>query len=317
MKHITRVVAAAGALALAATTATVGAGAASAADQPVIGFSPISMQIPAMAGIWGGVQGFGGAQGMKAILADPNFNPALANQQISGWIRNKQVDGWWAITTDGTALSSALALSSAAHIPGVVNTSPEMTGRSKPLPGIAYSMLPWNQLGEIVGRNLGKCMLKNKQTQAVYISGTAGSAGDKVEYAAAVKALKKVSPKLSIIATVAGGGKIDTAQTAVAGSLQAHPKVTSFLGLSDESAVGAVQALKAAGKKAKSTCVTDIGGSDQAVALYNSGSIYAIGKIDFEGDLAQNILWLKKAMVDPANTPGVVMYTPTKEFAGK
>lgn len=317
MKHITRVVAAAGALALAATTATVGASAASAADQPVIGFSPISMQIPAMAGIWGGVQGFGGAQGLKAILADPNFNAATANQQISGWIRNKQVDGWWAITSDGTQLTSAIALSSAAHIPGVVNTSPEMTGRSKPLPGIAYTQLPFAQLGEIVGRNLGKCMLKNKQTEAVYIAGQAGSVGDKLEYAAAVKALKKVSPKLKFIATVAGGGQVASAQTAVASSLQAHPKVTSFLGLSDESAVGAVQALKAAGKKAKSTCVTDIGGSDQAVALYNSGSIYAIGKIDFEGDLAQNILWLKKAMADPTNTPGVVMYTPVKEFAGK
>ncbi|MDE2409213.1 MAG: substrate-binding domain-containing protein [Actinomycetales bacterium] len=317
MKHITRVVAAAGALALAATTATVGASAASAADQPVIGFSPISMQIPAMGGIWGGVQGFGASQGLSAILADPNFNPSLANQQITGWLRNHQVNGWWAISTDGTALSSAIALSSSMHIPGVINTTPELTGRSKPLPGIAYSSLPYAQLGEIVGRNLGKCMLKTKQTQAVYIAGTAGAAADKIEYAAAVKALKKVSPKLSIIATVAGNGKVETAQTAVSSSLQAHPKVTAFLGLSDESAVGAVQALKAAGKKASATCVTDIGGSDQAVALYKAGSIYAIGKIDFEGDLAQNILWLKKAMQDPANTPGVEMFTPTKEFAGK
>ena len=317
MKHITRVVAAAGALALAATTATVGASAASAADQPVIGFSPISYQIPAMGGIWGGVQGFGGAQGLSAITADPNFNPALANQQITGWLRNHQVDGWWAITTDGTALSSALALSSSMGIPGVINTSPELTGRSKPLPGIAYSELPYTQLGEIVGRNLGKCMLKRKQTQAVYIMGTAGAAADKIEYAAAVKALKKVSSKLSIVATVAGKGQVATAQTAVASSLQAHPKVTSFLALSDESGIGAVQALKAAGKKASATCVTDIGGSDQAVALYNSGSIYSIGKIDFEGDLAQNILWLKKAMADPKNTPGVVMFTPVKEYAGK
>ena len=193
MKHITRVVAAASAIALAAgcTTAT----AASAADKPVIGFSPISMQIPAMAGIWGGVQGFGGAQGLGAILADPNFNAATANQQISGWIRNKQVDGWWAISNDGTQLTSAIALSSAAGIPGVVNTSPELTGRSTPLPGIAYSLLPWAQLGEIVGRNLGKCMLKTKQTEAVYIAGQAGSVGDKVEYAAAVKALKKVNSR--------------------------------------------------------------------------------------------------------------------------
>ena len=318
MKHITRVVAAAGALALAATTATVGASAASAADQPVIGFSPISMQIPAMAGIWGGVQGFGGAQGLSAILADPNFNASTANQQISAWIRNKQVDGWWAISNDGTQLTSALALSSAAGIPAVVNTSPELTGRGTPLPGIAYSLLPWNQLGEIVGRNLGKCMLKTGQTQAVYIAGQAGSVGDKVEYAAAAKALKKVSAKLSFVATVAGGSQVASAQTAVASSLQAHPKVTAFLGLSDESAVGAVQALKAAGKKAKNTCVTDIGGSDQAVSLYKAGSIYAIGKIDFEGDLAQNILWLKKAIAaGKGNTPGVVIYTPVKEFAGK
>jgi ribose transport system substrate-binding protein len=316
VKHITRVVAAAGAVALAATTATVGASAASAA-QPVIGFSPISMQIDAMAGIWGGVQGYGASQGLSAILADPNFNPALANQQISGWLRNHQVNGWWAITTDGTALSSALALSSSMHIPGVINTSPELTGRSKPLPGIAYSELPYVQLGEIVGRNLGKCMTKTKQTQAVYVAGTAGAAADKIEYASALKALQKVNKNFKIVATVAGNGKIETAQSAVASSLQAHPKVTAFLGLSDESAVGAVQALKAAGKKASTTCVTDIGGSDQAVSLYQAGSIATIGKIDFQGDLTQNINWLKKAMQDPTNTPGVVMYTPTKEYSTK
>jgi len=314
VKHITRVAAAASALALVAgcTTAT----AASAANQPVIGFSPISMQIPAMAGIWGGVQGFGASQGLGAVLADPNFNAATANQQITAWVRNKQVDGWWAITNDGTQLSSAISLSSAAGIPAVVNVSPELTGRSTPLPGIAYTQLPYDKLGEIVGRNLGKCMLKTNQTDAVYIAGQAGSVGDKLEYAAALKALKKVSPKLKFIATAAGGGQVTSAQTAVASSLQAHPKVTAFLGLSDESAVGAVQALKAAGKKAKNTCVTDIGGSDQAVSLYNAGSIYAIGKIDFEGDLTQNILWLKKAIATP-HTPGVLLYTPVKEFAGK
>ncbi|MEY2916170.1 MAG: hypothetical protein RL454_1099 [Actinomycetota bacterium] len=207
-----------------------------------------------MAGIWGGVQGFGGAQGLGAILADPNFNAATANQQISGWIRNKQVDGWWAISNDGTQLTSAIALSSAAGIPGVVNTSPELTGRSTPLPGIAYSLLPWAQLGEIVGRNLGKCMLKTKQTEAVYIAGQAGSVGDKVEYAAAVKALKKVSPKLKFIATVAGGGQVASAQTAVASSLQAHPKVSAFLGLSDESAVPSAAAATSRATWLRTSC---------------------------------------------------------------
>lgn len=156
-------------------------------------------------------------------------------------------------------------------------------------------------------------MLARKQTQAVYIAGTAGAAADKIEYAAAVKALKKVSAKLSIVGQVAGNGKVDTAQTAVASSLQARPKVTSFLALSDESALGAVSALKASGKKASSTCITDIGGSDQAVAAFDAGSIYAIGKIDFEGDLKQNIDWLNKAIKNPG-TPGTIMYTPVKEF---
>ena len=127
----------------------------------------------------------------------------------------------------------------------------------------------------------------------------------------------KVNKKFKIIATVAGGGKVDVSQTAVASSLQAHPKVTAFVNLSDESAVGTVQALKAAGKKQSSTCVTSVGGSDQAVSLYNSRAIYAIAKIDFEGDLKQNIDWLVKAMKNPTGTPGTLLYTPVKEFAGK
>jgi ABC-type sugar transport system substrate-binding protein len=313
VKHITRVAAAASAIALVAgcTTAT----AASADTKPVIGFSPIAMQIAAMGGIWGGVQGYGASQGVSAILADPNFDPSLANQQITGWIRNHQVNSFWAITTDGTQLSSALSLASQNHIPGVINTTPALTGRSTPLPGIAYSALPYDKLGEMVGRNLGKCMLANKQTQAVYVAGEPGAPADKIEYAAAVKALKKVSSKLSIVATVAGNGVLATAQTAVASSLQARPKVLSFLGLSDESGLGAAGALKAAGKKASATCVTAIGGGDPAIAAYNSHAIATVGKIDFQGDLTQNIDWLVKAMKNPAGTPGTLLYTPVKEFA--
>jgi len=311
VKHISRVVAAASVLALAvgATTAT----AASAADKPVLGFNPISMQIPAMAGIWGGFQGYAGAQGATTVMTDPNFDASVANQQITAWISNKQVNGLWAITTNPAALKSAVMLASSSNIPMVINATPADFGVTGPIKGIAMSAMNYNKFGAALGTSLAKCMMTRQQTQAVYIQGAPGNPGELAYFTSAKKAFaaaaKKAHKSLKLVATVPGPD-LATAQTSVASSLQANPKAQSFLTFSDEGGIGAVNSLKAAGKALNKSCIVELGGNDQALAALKAKEIYTIAKIDFEGDLKQNIDWLMKAVKSPSTTKGVLLETP-------
>ena len=311
MKNVTRIVAAAGAIALVAGASTVTATAASATTPKTFGFMPISLQIPAMNGIWGGFQAVTGSKGYNSVIADPNFDGATANQQIQSWVTNKQVDGFWVITTTPTAISSAVQAASDAGIVSVVNGTPKDYNFSGMMKGVTFSSLPYGKVGSIIGNSLASCFAKKYKGsgQVIYVQGAAGSPGDPVILASAKKALKKMAPKVRIVATVAGNGDLATSQTAVASALQAHPKAVGVFGFSDEATMGAAAALKGAGVRASKTCITGEGGGDQAVAAVKAGSIYTIAKIDFASDLGQNIATLAKMAKNPA-AKGTQIYTP-------
>ena len=309
-KAAVRILAMAGAIALAATA--VSATSASAADPLTLGFSPISLQIPAMNGIWGGFQGYGhGAYGVNTVIADPNFDGATQNQQITAWVTNKQVNGFWAITTSPAALTSSLKLAIEKGVVGVVNGIPSDYGLSGMQPGISFAVIPYKSSGTRIGTSLVQCMKSRAKGagEVIYVQGTAGNAGDNATLAAVKSVLRKSAPKVKIVATVAGEGQLATAQTAVRSALQAHPKAVGIIGFNDESTMGGAAALKGKGVKASKTCVVGSGGGDQAVAAVKSGSLYSIVKFDFEGDLKQNIDILVKMAKDPTKL-GFQLKTP-------
>ena len=315
MKHLTRVVATASALALVAGAATVPA--AHAADAITLGFSPISLQIPAMTGIWQGFQGYGASKGVNAVIADPNFDGATQAQQISAWATNHQVKGFWAITQSPTALTAALKVASDNGVVGVVNGTPSDYGLTGMQKGITFAVIDYAKLGTGVGTLLGKCLASRypKGAQIIWIANPAGTPGDAAQSGAMKAALKKYAPKSKIVAAVSGEGKIDVSQTAVASALQAHPMAVSVVGFSDEAALGGAAALKAAGLKAKKTCVVGAGGGDNTFAALKDGSIYGEGVLDFQADLTQNIDMLIKMAKNPS-AKGVQLSTPVKIVGG-
>lgn len=315
MKHISRVVATASALALVAGAAT--APAAHAADPITLGFSPISLQIPAMTGIWQGFQGYGASKGVSAVIADPNFDGPTQAQQITAWATNHQVKGFWSITTSPTALTSAIKAAQDNGVVGVVNGVPSDYGLTGMQKGITFASLPYAKLGTTVGTLLGKCMAMRfpKGGQVVFVTSPAGSPGDAEQTAAMKKAFAKLAPKSKIVASVAGEGKIDVAQTAVSSALQAHPKAVGAVGYSDEAALGSAAALKAFGLKATKTCVVGAGGGDNTFPEISNGQIFGEGVMDFQGDLTQNINMLIKMVKNPT-AKGVQLYTPVKVVGG-
>lgn len=311
MKHLTRAVAAASAIALVAGAATATASSATAASPITLGFSPISLQIPAMTGIWGGFQGYAGSKGVKTVIADPNFDGATQAQQITAWATNHQVAGFWAITQSPTALTAALKAASAAGVVGVVNGMPSDYGLKGMQKGITFDVIDYAKLGTGVGTLMGKCLAARfkKSGQVIYVTSPAGAPGNAQQETAFKAAMAKYAPQYKIVASVPGNGDIATSQTNVASALQAHPNAAAVIGLSDEAALGGAAALKAAGYNASSTCVVGAGGGDQALAAVKSGTLYGDAALDFGADLSQTIDKLI-AMAKKPSALGTQMTTP-------
>lgn len=311
-KAAVRVLALASAVALAAT-ATV-ATSASAADSPTIGFSPLSLQIPALAGMSHGVEGYAGSKGAKVLLSDPNLDPAKQVSDLSNWIKNKQVDGFWALSVAAQAVGPVLKEAQAAGIVAVVNGVPSDYGFSGLQKGITFSRIPYEKLGTGLGKKLGQCLTfraKKKAASVIYVASPAGQVGAAEQEKAFKAALKAANPKAKIVATVNGNGDRATSQNVVRAALQAHPEANGLISFNDEGSLGGASAFKAAGKKTAASCIVGAGGGDEAKAAVKAGTLYVLGEFLFGADLAQTVDELL-AMAKNPSAVGRQMVTPIK-----
>ena len=291
---------------------------AQAADQPVVAFSPMSNQIPALIGMFHGFEGFGASQGLKVIQApDANFDPATQKKNLEALIRNGQIKGWWSLAAGApSTLRSTLLMAQRKGIVAIVNGTPADYGFNGKQRGITFSAIDYATMGTKLGEGMGKCLVAKKEATAEVILGAnpAGTVGKKEMEAAFLKAFKKAAPKAKIVATIATGGDTAKAQTAIRTALQAHPKAVAFNGWSDEATLGAINAFKSANKfSAKTTCIVGGGGNDEVLAAQKSGIVYSVAKLDFEGDLVQSVLTLKEMVADPTKL-GKLLSVPVKVF---
>ena len=290
---------------------------AQAADNPTVAFSPMSNQIPALIGMFHGFQGFGASQGLNVIQApDANFDPATQKKNLEALIKNGQIKGWWSLAAGApVTLRSTLLLAQQRSVVAVVNGVPSDYGFNGPQRGITFSAIDYATLGGKLGENLGKCLAAKKITTGELINGLnpAGAIGKKEQEAAFAKALKKYAPKVKIVQTLALSGDTAKWQSSVRTAIQAHPKAVAFNAWTDEATLGGVNAFKSAGKKTSGLCIVGGGGSDEALAAQTSGDVYAVAKLDFEGDLVQTVLTLKAMIANP-NALGKQLSVPVKVY---
>ncbi len=289
---------------------------AQAADQPVVYFSPMSAQIPALQGMFHGFEGFGASQGLTVKQTpDSNFDVSTQKTNLEALIRNKQMAGWWSLAAGlPAALRSTLVLAQDNGIVAVVNGVPadySFTGMQK---GITFAAIDYATLGGKLGESLGKCLVAKKQASGELILGAnaAGTVGKKEMEAAFMKALKKAAPGVKIVQTLSIAGNVAKYQAAVRTAIQAHPKAVAFNAWTDEATLGGLNAFKAAGKT-KNLCLVGGGGGDEVLAAQKAGTVYAIAKLDFEADLVQTVLTLKAMIANP-NALGKQLLVPVKVF---
>lgn len=290
---------------------------AQAADQPVVAFSPMSNQIPALIGMFHGFEGFGASQGLKVIQApDANFDPATQKKNLEALIKNGQIKGWWSLAAGApVTLRSTLLLAQQRSVVAVVNGVPSDYGFNGLQRGITFAAIDYATMGTKLGEGLGKCLKAKGTTTGEMILGAnaPGAIGKKEQEAAFAAALKKYAPKVKIVQTLALSGDTAKWQSSVRTAIQAHPKAVAFNGWTDEATLGGLNAFKAAGKT-KNLCIVGGGGNDEVLAAQKAGTVYAVAKLDFEGDLVQTVLTLKAMIANP-NAVGKQLSVPVKVYS--
>ena len=98
--------------------------------------------------------------------------------------------------------------------------------------------------------------------------------GDAEAYTSSFKSALAVNSSLRIVATPEGGWDRAKAQSAMADILTSHPDLKAVFVQNDDMALGAVAAIKAAGKEKQVTIVSQ-NGSPDGIAAIASGDIAA------------------------------------------
>ena len=213
-----------------------------------------------------GMQAQAAKYGYKLIVVDANRDNAKQQTQVEDFISSK-VDAIVLTPYDSTAIGSAIVEANKAGIPvftaDIASTSKQGTVVSH----IASDNVQGGaQAGQLICAAVGK-------TGAVAIldEPEVTSVQDRVKGFRA--ALKADCPGVTIVADVDAGGERAKADSSMSDIMQSNKNVKGVFGINDDSALGAVSAVKAAGLTGKIAIVGYDAGPEARAAI-KAGTMY-------------------------------------------
>jgi ABC-type sugar transport system substrate-binding protein len=303
--------------AAAAGSATAGSSSPSTAARKTIrlGFSVLSLSIPALQDTANALKQAGAGAGISVTVADPNFDVQTQIQQIEQWIQLKQVDAIWVIPIAAPAMAPVIKQAQAAHIPILLDAQPAGADYTGAAPGVSFSSTDYSQFGTDLGDQLQKCAtsrLGGSAANVIYLTDPTGQTSD-ADTDKALKAAIAKMPGASIAREVSAGSEL-AAQQNVSSALQAVPDANAAVGTNDEAVLGAMQAFQAAGKDPAKACIIGGGLAAQSQTAIKAGAIYAGVAFDFAQDVKNNIGEILAMTADPTAV-GKVMTLPIDVIA--
>ncbi len=278
--------------------------------QKTIVFSPLSLQPPALKGLADALTGYSKSKGWKAIVQDPNFDPAKQNQQVNEVLSSGKAGAVWVIAVAPKSMGDTIKAAQKKGVPILVNGKPEEYGYDGAQPGVSFSYIDYTAAGKALGDQLGKCLTEKNggKGDVLFNESSAGQAG-KAEFEAAAKAaLAAGAPGAKIVQSLEVKDR-QSGQTDIGNALQGHPDIVGVMSSTDEGALGAKGAFDAANKKL--LCNVDFGGNDEVLADVKKGDIYSSVALQFAADMMQSFDTLAKMQGDP-KAKGQVLVTPQK-----
>jgi ABC-type sugar transport system substrate-binding protein len=183
--------------------------------------------------------------GDKAVFdfEDPNGDLAAQTAQMEDFVA-KKMDVVTIVPIDSTASEAEGRLVTGAHIPLITVD----IAINKDVGQLAHIASDNHEGGEIAAKKMSD-LLGGKGEVFVIDNPTIVSVVDREKGFAAK--LAEIAPGIKIVASQSGESKREKAQAVAEDLLQAHPNVTGIFAVNDEMALGALQAVIAAGRQDK------------------------------------------------------------------
>ena len=240
-------------------------GAPGAAATKTIGVSIQNREAQFYQDMESGMKSEAAKYGYKVDVVDANRDNAVQQSQVEDFISQK-VDAIVLTPYDSQAIGSAIAEANKAGIP--VFTA-DIASTSKLGTVVTHVASDNVQGGAEAGQLI--CAAVKSGPVAIVDEPEVTSVQDRVKGFKQTLAAK--CPGVTVVADVDAGGQRDKAANDVSDVLQSHPNLKGIFGINDDSALGAVTAIKAAGLNGK-IAVVGYDAGPEARAAIAAGDMY-------------------------------------------
>jgi ABC-type sugar transport system substrate-binding protein len=296
-----------------ATVSPASSKSASAFKCGTIGFVPLNQTQDIFTSQAKTAQTWAAQHGCKLLVGDAKNDPLTQANIIDGWVAGKQVSAILVAPVDINALKPSLTEAAKAKIPTLING-----GLDKPFAADeAVVVTDWVDYGKKAGTALAACVNKKFGGKGVVaILGGPTLPGTIVtgRINAEISAIKKLAPHSNVVANQNGQGQTLPSQDAMAALLLKYPTINAVTGTNDDSMVGVVNAVKAAGKDPSKLCIVGLDATAPGLAAVQSGDFYAT--VDLQPNkLVTDGLSVLTDMIQhkkPALAPGYIMVDNTR-----
>ena len=204
--------------------------------------------------------------GYNLVVVDANRDNAKQQSQVEDFI-SKKVDAIVLTPYDSQAIGSAIVEANNASIPVFTADIASTSSQGKVVAHIASDNVQGGfQAGKLICQAVGK-----SGTVAIIDEPEVTSVQDRVK--GFKQALAQLCPGVTIVADVDSGGTRTKASSDTGDILQAHKNLSGIFGINDDSALGAVTAVKAAGLNGK-VAIVGYDATPEARAAIAAGAMY-------------------------------------------
>lgn len=213
-----------------------------------------------------GMKAAAAKHGYSLIVVDANRDNAKQQSQVEDFI-SKKVDAIVLTPYDSQAIGSAIVEANKANIPVFTADIASTAKRGTVVAHIASDNVEGGaQAGKLICSAVG-----NAGTVAIIDEPEVTSVQDRVK--GFRQALKANCPNVSIVADFDAGGQRDKAASVMGDILQSHKDLKGVFGINDDSALGALTALRAAGQNGK-VAVVGYDATAEARAAIKTGDMF-------------------------------------------
>jgi ribose transport system substrate-binding protein len=247
------------------TAASAQPGAAAAAHK-TIGVSIQNREAQFYQDMESGMRAEAAKYGYSLIVVDANRDNARQQSQVEDFI-SKRVDAIVLTPYDSAAIGSAIAEANAANIPVFTADIASQSNQGHVVAHVASDNVQGGfEAGKLICAAVGK-----SGTVAIVDEPEVSSVQQRVT--GFKKAIAQLCPGVTIVADVDSGGTRDKANSDVGDILQAHRDLKGIFGINDDSALGALAAVRAAGLTGK-VAIVGYDASPEARRAIAAGEMY-------------------------------------------